>query len=379
MESTEWNDEIYEDIGAVDYSRVRVYSRDWTVNTILDQIVQGNIDLNPKFQRRNAWTDSKRSLLIESVLLGVPIPEIILAEIPEHKGAFIVIDGKQRLLTLKGFITPEIEYWDRARLTGLRTLQNLEGYSFRDLRQSDEYIRAFVNCDIRCTIISDYASHDVLYDIFYRLNTGSVPLSTQELRQAWNKGDFGDMLMVITGSHLPIHDVIGGKKIPDPRLRDVELLLRLMSIEAFGHTYSGNLKTFLDESMRVFTESWGDGYKLIEELMQVVIEGVRRLSLTLGSDAGRKFKGGKYERRFNKAVFEAQAYYFARVPEHLIDLATAARFREEFEALSDTGSPFLSAVESTTKTPASYLTRYQSVRDAVNRAFDLSITEIPIS
>lgn len=54
-----------------------VYSRDWTIQTIIDQIEQGNIELNPGFQRRNAWNDSKRSKLIESILIGYPVPEIV--------------------------------------------------------------------------------------------------------------------------------------------------------------------------------------------------------------------------------------------------------------------------------------------------------------
>jgi hypothetical protein len=85
-----------------------VYSRDWTVGTILAQIEQGNIDLNPNFQRRNAWNDEKRSRLIESLIIGVPIPEIVLAEDRERRKSFIVIDGKQRLLSILGYVHPEI-------------------------------------------------------------------------------------------------------------------------------------------------------------------------------------------------------------------------------------------------------------------------------
>ena len=84
-----------------------MYARDWTIETIFNQINIGNIDLNPKFQRRNAWNDDKRSKLIESIIMGYPVPEIVLAENPNKKRSFIVIDGKQRLLTLAGFIDNE--------------------------------------------------------------------------------------------------------------------------------------------------------------------------------------------------------------------------------------------------------------------------------
>src|SRR6266480_1757166 len=107
----DWNAEIEEDIRAGDYGSLVIYSRDWTIETINNQIVQGNVDLNPKFQRRNAWTDDRRSKLIESLIIGLPVPEIVLAEHPVKQKSFIVIDGKQRLLTIAGFIDPTIAYW----------------------------------------------------------------------------------------------------------------------------------------------------------------------------------------------------------------------------------------------------------------------------
>ena len=86
-EDLAWNDEIIEDISTEGESELVVYSRDWTIATILSQIEQKNIDLNPKFQRRNAWNDSRRSMLIESLVAGLPVPEIVLAEDPKKKKA----------------------------------------------------------------------------------------------------------------------------------------------------------------------------------------------------------------------------------------------------------------------------------------------------
>jgi len=80
IDNDDWNDELASEVNADGIESLVVYSRDWTVETILSQISQENIDLDPKFQRRNAWTDSKRSKLIESLILNVPVPEIVLAE-----------------------------------------------------------------------------------------------------------------------------------------------------------------------------------------------------------------------------------------------------------------------------------------------------------
>ena len=80
-----------------------LWSTDWTCETVVSQLERGNIELNPTFQRRSAWTDKKQSLFIESLILGLPIPQLILAEDKNRKGSFIVIDGKQRLLEIRRF------------------------------------------------------------------------------------------------------------------------------------------------------------------------------------------------------------------------------------------------------------------------------------
>ena len=79
--------------------QILVASRDWTVETIVRQVEQEHIDLDPAFQRRNAWRDHRRSRLIESFILGFPVPQLVLAENPRRRGTFVVIDGKQRLMT----------------------------------------------------------------------------------------------------------------------------------------------------------------------------------------------------------------------------------------------------------------------------------------
>ena len=108
----DWNNDMVEDMAEAetppDLSSLTVYSRDWTVETIYSQIQQGNIDLDPTFQRRHAWQEDKKTRLIESLITGMPVPEIVLAEDVEEERSFLVIDGKQRLLTIAGFINPEI-------------------------------------------------------------------------------------------------------------------------------------------------------------------------------------------------------------------------------------------------------------------------------
>ena len=80
-----------------------VAATDWTTETLLRELERQNIQLDPKFQRRDAWRAARKSRFIESVILGLPIPQLVLAENRLQKGSYIVIDGKQRLLTLRQF------------------------------------------------------------------------------------------------------------------------------------------------------------------------------------------------------------------------------------------------------------------------------------
>jgi len=97
-----------------------LWGTDWTTETIVNQLRRGNINLNPRFQRRNAWDALRKSLFVESLILGLPVPQIILAEEKGKKGSFVVIDGKQRLLTLRQFSArPEGDDFEQLRLTGL--------------------------------------------------------------------------------------------------------------------------------------------------------------------------------------------------------------------------------------------------------------------
>lgn len=97
------NEDSEQEIAPSEYAQLLIGARDWSVETILGQLQNENIELFPRYQRRSAWNDVKRSRFIESVILGVPVPQVVLAE-REQRGRYVVIDGKQRLLTLAGLV-----------------------------------------------------------------------------------------------------------------------------------------------------------------------------------------------------------------------------------------------------------------------------------
>ena len=168
-----------------------VTGTDWTVETIINQIRKGNIQLDPSFQRRDAWNNKVKSKFIESLFLGLPIPQIILAEHKDKKGKFIVIDGKQRLLSLKQFVLPDSNDKE-LKLSSLDILSQFNHMTYADIEQGMFYddIDAFNNQTIRTVVIKNWKNVEILYLLFLRLNTGSVKLSPQELRQALYPGSF---------------------------------------------------------------------------------------------------------------------------------------------------------------------------------------------
>jgi hypothetical protein len=376
----DWNSELENEVSADDLGTLVVYSRDWTVETILSQIAKANIDLAPAFQRRNAWNDHKRSKLIESLIMRVPVPEIVLAEDSDKKGSFLVIDGKQRLLAIAGFFDP-IKYpsWDSPKLRELNTRKDLNGRTFSELNGNEIYsgdIRQLTNSDIRCTVISNYKNDQVLYDIFYRLNTGSVPLSSQELRQVLNRGEFANYLIAETNEAKPIHAVMNLSG-PDPRLRDAEILLRYIGISLFGGEYKGNLTQFLALTMRKVTKKFGKIEPQIVDIMNDFHKATELLiEIFPAGKVARRYTVDHWETRFNRVLFEVEVYYFSKIDPTLAK-AKGSEFIESFQKLSRENKAFSESIESTTKTIERYYTRFQCFQKIVNDVYGLNIDNIP--
>lgn len=364
-----------EDLVDVDASDVIVYSRDWTIETIYNQIILGNIDLNPKFQRRNAWTDEKRSKLIESIVMGYPVPEIVLAENPKKKRSYIVIDGKQRLLTIAGFIdNNKYQYWDKNKLKKLDVKKELNGLGYCDV--DDDIRRELDNSSLRCTVITGYNDIQVLYDIFYRLNSGSVSLSTQELRQSLIPGAFADYLLEITNSKQPIHDVMNVEG-PDRRFRDIENLLRIMSFVKYPQMYNGNLKKFLDDSMRRITSNWATEKNDINDIYKKINFAIDLLSKIFNdcTAIGRKYDGDEMLGRFNKVLFEVELFYFIHLDSSIEN--QKEQFIKGLKELCNNDAQFRDSIESSTKSMENYRVRYSRFQDLVNNSFNLHLSINP--
>jgi hypothetical protein len=159
-------------------SGIVVAGTDWTTATIVDQLVRENIQLNPRFQRRDAWNIIRKSRFIESIILGFPIPQIVLASNEKERGKFIVLDGKQRLLTILQFYGKSETQNNSFALKGLEFRPDLNGCKHEDLENNPLFksvLDALDNQTIRTTLIRNWHTESFLYKIFLRLNVESTP------------------------------------------------------------------------------------------------------------------------------------------------------------------------------------------------------------
>lgn len=335
------------------YHGAVLWSTDWTTETIVNQLKKKTIDLNPKYQRRNAWDPQRKSLFIESLILGLPVPQIILAEDKNKRGSFIVIDGKQRLLTLRQFAAaPDDGDFTPLRLTGLGDRQDLNGLSYSDLEKNpifNDELRTFENQTIRTVVIRNWADEQYLYSVFLRINTGSVQLSPQELRQALHPGPFTDFIDDFSIGSTPLKAAMGITS-PDFRMRDVELVLRFFAYKNFAKFYAGNLKRFLDETLLELNASWqpngNDIFAQGGELNAALIA-----TSEIFGERGqlKKWNGRDYERRLNRAVFDIMTYYFSDPQIRHLAVNKKQKVEYAFQNLCATDRDFLSALETTTK------------------------------
>ena len=156
-----------------DPEEIRVHTKHYSLRQVVDMIADDDIDLAPDFQRHYVWKDRQRSGLIESLLLGIPLPSFYFNE--DDTGRLQVVDGVQRLTTIFSYVTDPT-----FKLGEVTYLHELEGQGFRDLEKL--FRRRLNSSQFVAHVIDPQTPYRVKFDIFRRINTGGAPLSAQEIR-----------------------------------------------------------------------------------------------------------------------------------------------------------------------------------------------------
>lgn len=244
-------DESQEDEGLVTYD-IATYPSDFTLQGIVDMWEHDDITI-PEFQREFVWSIRQASLLIESFLLGLPVPPVFFYIDDENKN--LVIDGQQRILSTVFFFDG---YFGIESIQGKRQVFRLQGLDerssyyrkqFKELSDSDQ--RKLRNTVLRAINIRQLAptnENTSIYHIFERLNTGGTPLKPQEIRNVVFRGKFASILRELNSDEN--WRLILGKKTFDKHQTDVELILRVFALSNKAEEYEKPMKEFLNSAMK---------------------------------------------------------------------------------------------------------------------------------
>lgn len=367
-----------DDLGLVadDIQQLVVAPTDWTISVLVDLLRKRKIDLQPNYQRRVAWDESKMSRFIESLFMRLPVPQIVLAEM--RPGVFAVIDGKQRINSLARFC---LDDQSPLRLSGCEYRADLNDKTYEDLQVDlamEPSVDAFQNHTVRTVVIKNWRSDSLLYLLFLRLNQNSVTLSPQELRRALYPGKFMDWLDDKTAQSAAMASVF--KKVPDFRMRDMEVATRALGFKRFAGLYAGNMKKFLNETSQRLSEDFDAQLGDLEDDWMQFEGGMSLASHIFGDDAFKSRQDGKYQRSPNRAVIDIMAYYFAdpavRAAIHNKEMVA---IRAAFENLCDNNAKFLQALQTSTKTTKATSQRFHDWGDALRGIIGEVVVEFPLA
>lgn len=296
---------------------------DLGVESLLHQIEGRTIFLRPlserpEFQRRYVWTDKFASRLIESILLKVPIPPCYLSQNDDFE--LDVIDGQQRLYSIFRFTDNQF------KLANLEVLTELNGRRFHELEPKTQ--RQIKTHTLRCVLITNESHPEVKFEVFERLNTNTVPLTSQELRNCVYRGPLLSLLKEAV--LLPQWLAILGRKTPDRRMRDEELILRFFAFRLSGlETYKTPQKHWLNEAAKAGRKFSDEKIEEIRALWQLTISNA--LEWFEPRDCFRSSLVSP-PKAINRAIFDLVTQSASRVSQ---DKAKSLRdkFRERFVEL----------------------------------------------
>lgn len=257
-----------EEIGTHVEFDIATYPSDLTLAVIYDMWRDKDITV-PSFQRNFVWSIKQSSLLIESFLLGLPVPQVFFYIDSENKN--LVIDGQQRIMSViyffEGYFGPENMQGRRAvfRLTGLAKGSPYARKKFADLSEQEQ--RKIKSAVLRAVNIKQLAPANQstsMFHIFERLNTGGTPLRPQEIRNCVFHGTLVDELHELN-EDADWHTILSRQRI-DKHQRDVEMILRIFAMTERGNDYEKPMKEFLNRQMKIHTK--GNSAEKIQKFVE---------------------------------------------------------------------------------------------------------------
>ena len=229
-------------------------TKEYTIEIIVKKYLdgldnEGNEFFVPEYQREFVWDIVRQSRFIESLMIGLPIPYIFLAETSD--GRYEIVDGSQRIRTLAAYLNNEL------RIRSLEKITNLNDLKFSDLDLSRQ--RKFKNISLKMIVLSERTTDETKNDIFERINRGSDLLKDMEYRKGIYGGKFNDFIYNLSQDDLFVKLTPIAKWLVNRKERE-ELLLRFFAFSEWYPNFSDSngISKQLDNYMKEKNESFND-------------------------------------------------------------------------------------------------------------------------
>lgn len=310
-----------------DPAKIDVFTQSRTIDLLLTRLREGEMDLSPDFQRRaNLWNESRKSGLIESLLLRIPIPSLYVSE--DLNGNYTVVDGLQRMCAIAQFV--DVAALNKAvgsrlsplELTGLQSLSlDYQGVTFSELPRPLQ--RRISETELTLHIIRASTPPSVKFNIFSRINQGGLPLSSQEIRNAIYPGEWRKRTKLLAESS-DFQAATDGN-IRGERMEDIELALRFIAHYANVNKEDRPENQNLDEFLNNFVSTEGASWDKAQwDQVEVDFNRSMRYSRKIfGMYAFRKYYGESRRLPINRSLFESQAVVISMFNDSELDALSA--------------------------------------------------------
>ena len=312
--------------------------------------------LNPDFQRKDVWKGKQRSELIESILMGIPIPIMYLFE--TANGRKQVVDGRQRITTIIDYLNNEFPLRD------LKILHDLNGSRFRDLDKKLQGI--FEDYQLHVYVIQPPTPERVKYDIFDRVNRGGTRLNNQEMRNALYGSKATKLLKELSESEPFLEATERG--VSPARMKDQYIILRTLAFLLWRNgdlqeikgmepiEYKSDIDDFLAKVMIAINGCLED--EVIEDVRSKFLLAMKRIHRVLGKDAFRfEPKESGTRRPINMLLFETLTYLFTF--EEADNKMVKSLVKDWKKGIDKTGGAFRESVDAT----SSVIARFENVEE----------------
>ncbi|WP_069470649.1 DUF262 domain-containing protein [Candidatus Marithrix sp. Canyon 246] len=335
QEDEEDLDDIYPD------ARVKISKEQFSIYDLKRQYdKRQKIIIAPNFQRKDVWKPKQKSELIESVLMGIPIPIMYFFE--DKDGKRQVVDGRQRLTTFFSFIDGGF------KLNNLKILKEQNGKGFKDLELVHQAM--IEDYQLFIYVIQPPTPENVKFEIFDRVNRGGTQLKPQEMRNALYQGKATKLLDRLVKFDCFKQATNNG--IKDERMKDKHFVLRFLSFYMLYENwldnieYKSDIDDFLAKAMEFLNKSNDDIIEKIEHIFKTAMLN----SYKIIGENGFRFgtKEGKATKRITMALFEIIAYLFSNKDIGNLDKDLVKKEVEHLKSEFEQSGTFLSRIDSST-------------------------------